>query len=230
MRGEYPKAPSVGVSTPGSPPLARGIPDHHRRCRHPRRITPACAGNTNPPMITPMVSRDHPRLRGEYDGWVETIERGAGSPPLARGIRISQPCIRIRRGITPACAGNTISHGWKTLYGGDHPRLRGEYFGAFPAAIANAGSPPLARGIPFPDRFSELLQGITPACAGNTFSDSARPRVTRDHPRLRGEYTYALYSIFAYWGSPPLARGIRFRHYTSSDSFGITPACAGNTK
>ena len=128
MRGEYAIPPIRAAISLGSPPLARGI-------RHPPhsggdliRITPACAGNTPAEPQINHAARDHPRLRGEYDGWEEKDSCWGGSPPLARGI-LYQPYWRgtIHR-ITPACAGNTQIIQNYLLKIRDHPRLRGEYF------------------------------------------------------------------------------------------------------
>ena len=71
--------------------------------------------------------------------------------------------------------------------------------------------------------------GITPACAGNTRPLPLRRSPSRDHPRLRGEYTRKDQYLPAYTGSPPLARGIRYLHQRARQEPGITPACAGNT-
>ena len=51
----------------------------------------------------------------------------------------------------------------------------------------------------------------------------------RDHPRLRGEYTLTGLAGDLASGSPPLARGIPGGLVWLRRSFGITPACAGNT-
>ena len=52
------------------------------------------------------------------------------------------------------------------------------------------GSPPLARGILYPELLEARRTRITPACAGNTIYNNCIRRVLRDHPRLRGEYSY----------------------------------------
>ena len=115
LRGEYSRKCPTNHILRGSPPLARGI-------RHPPhsggdliRITPACAGNTPAEPQINHAARDHPRLRGEYDGWEEKDSCWGGSPPLARGI-LYQPYWRgtIHR-ITPACAGNTLFKCAKTI-------------------------------------------------------------------------------------------------------------------
>ena len=97
-----------------------------------------------------------------------------GSPPLARGIRLFQFLDRTERGITPACAGNTIIviQYWKFRL--DHPRLRGEYGSRRLYALGFRGSPPLARGILSVGSLILLSSGITPACAGNTNRKSGR--------------------------------------------------------
>ena len=54
-----------------------------------------------------MVKRDHPRLRGEYNGEFRADGAPPGSPPLARGIPDYSGWSEYDIGITPACAGNT---------------------------------------------------------------------------------------------------------------------------
>ena len=116
-----------------------------------------------------------------------------GSPPLARGIRggavvtmdgrgITPACagntlwglfhLGYLTGITPACAGNTGSVSRPMRHKGDHPRLRGEYILVFFKGINPRGSPPLARGIPSALSAAAVLPGIPPACAGNTNSSA----------------------------------------------------------
>ena len=51
------------------------------------------------------------------------------------------------------------------------------------------GSPPLARGTEEAAEGSGILEGITPACAGNSDIYRFAPGETEDHPRLRGEQT-----------------------------------------
>ena len=46
---------------------------------------------------------------------------------------------------------------------------------------------------------------------------------------MRGEYPDGQPAITSSLGSPPLARGIRFKREIFSPSIRITPACAGNT-
>ena len=86
-RGEY----SVHVLRPnageGSSPLSRGIRNRNAASTRRDGIIPALAGNTDGPLISVFMRRDHPRSRGEY--WVQDgpYDRIYGSSPLSRGIR-----------------------------------------------------------------------------------------------------------------------------------------------
>lgn len=71
--------------------------------------------------------------------------------------------------------------------------------------------------------------GITPACAGNTHGLVEQESGLKDHPRLRGEYKSTKQKAVEDGGSPPLARGIPDTQFERLVSWGITPACAGNT-
>ena len=72
------------------------------------------------------------------------------------------------KGITPACAGNSLSPSKKGWFFEDHPRLRGEQRMVLPLNARDMGSPPLARGTGIPDTCNPGTRGITPACAGNS--------------------------------------------------------------
>ena len=66
LRGEYVEQVMTDTLVRGSPPLARGIQPDDVQQKVPYRITPACAGNTEPGKNRTAQGRDHPRLRGEY--------------------------------------------------------------------------------------------------------------------------------------------------------------------
>ena len=168
-------------------------------------------------------------MRGEYLSFDLFSKRELGSPPLARGIPPRLQKLRINKGITPACAGNTGCLLSPQSYRRDHPRLRGEYANTNVSMMGETGSPPLARGIPKTGDAVDLKQGITPACAGNTFIPLKLCGRTEDHPRLRGEYRVELSIRLELTGSPPLARGILWLILLSCQQSRITPACAGNT-
>lgn len=108
LRGEYFISPIWLPRLIQSPPLARGIPRSRSISSLILGITPACAGNTDVAKLWLNGFEDHPRLRGEYSPASALVTVYLGSPPLARGIPCSQGRIIFLKGITPACAGNTI--------------------------------------------------------------------------------------------------------------------------
>ena len=69
--------------------------------------------------------------------------------------------------------------------------MRGEYYISIAVRSAVLGSPPHARGIRFLPAAHSRKRGITPACAGNTSFLRNANNVIWDHPRMRGEYSFA---------------------------------------
>ena len=127
LRGEYFESLEKCLNAVGSPPPTRGILKFNAPLLFCTGITPAYAGNTYHNVHQYGRSRDHPRLRGEYNSYVFVVTQPPGSPPPTRGIPHLQTCEFQPYRITPAYAGNTVlisaffSSSW------DHPRLRGEY-------------------------------------------------------------------------------------------------------
>ena len=130
--------------------------------------------------------------------------------------------------ITPACAGNRLSHTRRAGMCRDHPRLRGEQLHLIHYKSDAQGSPPLARGTERNFRGEISRTRITPACAGNSANWFCCQRCDRDHPRLRGEQGRAFAPQKITAGSPPLARGTDVPRCSFITWDRITPACAGN--
>ena len=153
-----------------------------------------------------------------------------GSPPLARGTARRYAHGVLLPGITPACAGNRVPTCAHQIGDGDHPRLRGEQCFWPVRLAAEIGSPPLARGTV--DTLSGIpaADGITPACAGNRCGCGLKHLLLGDHPRLRGEQMLHAVTCAQQRGSPPLARGTALDALVFHWLYGITPACAGNSK
>ena len=146
MRGEDSMTLCMAADLGGSPPHARGRPVHMSPASSAARITPACAGKTAWSVSWRTAIPDHPRMRGEDKLRYTDREAGEGSPPHARGRRIARHPMGRRRRITPACAGKTDSPETPPRDLADHPRMRGEDFGARPGMAQRTGSPPHARG------------------------------------------------------------------------------------
>ena len=91
-----------------------------------RRITPACAGNSQ--TVEDMIGalEDHPRVCGEQRTVFLIVQRNKGSPPRVRGTGSKAGCDYLHDRITPACAGNSCSSARSTAALMDHPRVCGE--------------------------------------------------------------------------------------------------------
>ena len=190
---------------------------------------------------------DHPRVRGEKKENLRVAlatqgspprargkapkdlakERDRGSPPRARGKEGKSACCAGYPGITPACAGKSITGLASMIAAKDHPRVRGEKRPHLFALLVDYGSPPRARGKAVFLRVYVAACGITPACAGKSILSNKSHHETSDHPRVRGEKLRRYAPPVFRLGSPPRARGkagpSRWRPAESR----ITPACAG---
>ena len=115
-----------------------------------------------------LSNRDHPRIRGEH--WETFLNNSyiEGSPPHTRGTLSIQEEVAQTIGITPAYAGNTMAQIQPNGQVKDHPRIRGEHARAVPLEYHTAGSPPHTRGTRAFMHIHGILDGITPAYAGNT--------------------------------------------------------------
>ena len=106
--GEQLVAVELVIWAEGSPPRVRGTVRSQGSLSTPARITPACAGNRETELWHLPEKWDHPRVCGEQ--WVTAMNRTSskGSPPRVRGTVADLYPNEIRKGITPACAGNRM--------------------------------------------------------------------------------------------------------------------------
>ncbi len=132
-----------------------------------------------------------------------------GSPPRVRGKQEEEFVVPSWAGITPACAGKTISDFLPADFLEDHPRVCGENMSLLCSSRADTGSPPRVRGKRASSSSHEQKGGITPACAGKT-----RENIGKLRQGL---------------GSPPRVRGKQRASREHQKKRGITPACAGKT-
>ena len=172
-------------------------------------IIPAYARNTRSGTHRGKATQDHPRLRGEHRPCSPCRPFRAGSSPLTRGTR--QPNAPRDRlvGIIPAYAGNTRR--------------------SATSCSPRTGSSPLTRGTRIRGLCAEASGGIIPAYAGNTPSYLSSRRLSRDHPRLRGEHSNPSVPYTNGQGSSPLTRGTPSFPLPPTWRRGIIPAYAGNT-
>ena len=168
-------------------------------------------------------------MRGEHSSHAITSSRVGGSSPHARGAPPPLHAPDPGRGIIPACAGSTPSRPILTGTVRDHPRMRGEHRLACSTPIERQGSSPHARGALERGRHRRNWRGIIPACAGSTARAPWCNWRLRDHPRMRGEHTSRLCSLWQSLGSSPHARGAPRACRHAACQAGIIPACAGST-
>ena len=173
-----------------------------------------------------------------------------GSPPHVREKRLQLEEHVHLLGITPACAGKTLSLNFLVIFSAgspphvrekpltkrrywcqfqDHPRMCGKNIFVISQLFAHPGSPPHVREklavncvISYPIR-------ITPACAGKTTMICVQGLPRKDHPRMCGKNSANATRNKNVLGSPPHVREKPFGCLIIASSTRITPACAGKT-
>ena len=191
-----------------SPPRMRGKvhPAHH--AEQGDGITPAYAGKSRCNLPSTAPWKDHPRVCGEKASPMMKPAPPLGSPPRVRGKakKRCRSCPLTR--ITPAYAGKRPAASAARSAKWDHPRVCGEKGCCKFSSRNHSGSPPRMRGKDLSDNELQVLDGITPACAG------------REKRRDRLDYYFPQ-------GSPPRVRGKASQYATSHPAARITPAYAG---
>ena len=147
-----------------------------------------------------------------------------------RGTRARRDWGLRRRGIIPACAGNTMVWSIDASFTRDHPRVCGEHLIVAIGMAVGQGSSPRVRGTRGADRPRDQDAGIIPACAGNTAGARSCTAWRRDHPRVCGEHSRRTATVSVTLGSSPRVRGTLHGAGVAHERVGIIPACAGNTQ
>ena len=172
---------------------------------------------------------DHPRVCGEHLVRPAPHVLNLGSSPRMRGTPVYGKQDALQTGIIPAYAGNTQHPMTRVLEAWDHPRVCGEHF-RMPLRFGSVpGSSPRMRGTLRLTIFSEEIDGIIPAYAGNTAIAIESSQGRRDHPRVCGEHSATSINGFHNSGSSPRMRGTPELKTIFRKLRGIIPAYAGNT-
>ena len=152
-------------------------------------ITPACAGKTLIARIRSAKIWDHPRMCGK-DYWSShCFICFLGSPPHVRERLILFQSCAAGFGITPACAGKTLSAPPGVIRNGDHPRMCGKDLLFLLLTRDGEGSPPHVRERLVLSSLVTVVFRITPACAGKTLCLHRTAYPAWDHPRMCGKDT-----------------------------------------
>ena len=167
---------------------------------------------------------------GEHGSAVASVRPSMGSSPHVRGTPSDTSTGSPPAGIIPACAGNTGIRLWWDRENGDHPRMCGEHSRCCRRLSGRLGSSPHVRGTLLFLNFLHDIQGIIPACAGNTPCVRVWPGGLGDHPRMCGEHYGRGGNGKSITGSSPHVRGTLWSLIVHSIWSGIIPACAGNTR
>ena len=129
----------------GSPPRVREKLSPTLAHSIKSRITPACAGKTLVLVRSLPKYRDHPRVCGKNQWESYTAKTERGSPPRVRekpNAFLNSSC---DTGITPACAGKTLSQLQGGMMEQDHPRVCGKNHFLSLFFYFTEGSPPRVR-------------------------------------------------------------------------------------
>ena len=108
--------------------------------------------------------------------------------------------------------------------------MGGEKFCHDIAHSCKRGSPPHGRGKVCAGELGHRDEGITPAWAGKSWSDTILTLVRMDHPRMGGEKPAFRQVYGLLIGSPPHGRGKAVVNVVTGAFPGITPAWAGKSK
>ena len=227
MRGEHRLACSMPIERQGSSPHARGARGVVQHVEVRAGIIPACAGSTCRLPRTSRSGRDHPRMRGEHNDELVRTVLVPGSSPHARGALWYQPLPGVSPGIIPACAGSTALRLRRVEVARDHPRMRGEHATDYLFARVPMGSSPHARGAPLGTGAVLRQLGIIPACAGSTVLSRSISCSEKDHPRMRGEHSRAVFAAARHPGSSPHARGALYGPTGNGDAARDHPRMRG---
>ena len=167
-----------------------------------------CGEKFKPHIFGNRIKGSPPHVRGKaVPGGLAVA---SGSPPHVRGKVIQGKPQKPNCGITPACAGKR--GGGRPLEGHkrDHPRMCGEKDLMDVFNTSKVGSPPHVRGKVCVETGLRVSDGITPACAGKSFSIQNDNAAGRDHPRMCGEKSPDSHHWLTSLGSPPHVRGKDF--------------------
>ena len=219
----------MSIDTQGSSPHTRGAPFPFEPSALFSGIIPAYAGSTLA-IVSPLsICRDHPRIRGEHPRSTISSPLTSGSSPHTRGAHEPVFFAQAPSGIIPAYAGSTETATRVSMASWDHPRIRGEHSTNRAISSPIWGSSPHTRGAPYSAEHDGCKRGIIPAYAGSTSQASVLAHIRGDHPRIRGEHSFAKSVSLRRTGSSPHTRGAPAMVSRWSGLGGIIPAYAGST-
>ena len=208
-----PQTPGLRCTGTGDHPRIRG--EHSPPCAITSAtpgIIPAYAGSTLRCTGTGSWRWDHPRIRGEHMAQAAREIVGDRIIPAYAGSTTCRAANRCRLiGSSPHTRGALPSSRIPDGAREDHPRIRGEHLSDLPGEHDGPGIiPAYAGSTPRPSRAGAPFSGSSPHTRGAPARASSTGHATRDHPRIRGEHSRAVFD--------------------DRPAVGIIPAYAGSTK
>ena len=129
---------------------------------------------------------------GEKAAYLRAVWVPKGLPPRVRGKERQQARKHRVTRITPACAGKSNWKHRRSSKKRDYPRVCGEKQSGGRCLPVNKGLPPRVRGKGKRGTAGESVTGITPACAGKSYTVLRLLGWLRDYPRVCGEKSFCL--------------------------------------
>ena len=127
VRGEYKPLMASREACVELPPRTRRIPKMYGTGKTVPRTTSAYAENTRTHQLTPLLTRNYLRVRGEYRIRPSMVAGAWELPPRTRRIQHAHAAWPRTYGTTSAYAENTASKLVKALPHWNYLRVRGEY-------------------------------------------------------------------------------------------------------
>ncbi|RYQ51536.1 hypothetical protein PG1604B_1278 [Bifidobacterium pseudolongum subsp. pseudolongum] len=194
-----------------------------------QRIIPAHAGQTPAAIGRSGCQPDHPRTCGANPYITNGVVRWHGSSPHMRG-KQTPPAIHAKRPrIIPAHAGQTRQNTHHEPGCADHPRTCGANLDGGVETAWLGGSSPHMRGKRGLLTEGDIVDGIIPAHAGQTFYRPPAHHGRPDHPRTCGANSSRSNTSTFKNGSSPHMRGKPARLAPPVARSRIIPAHAGQT-
>ena len=213
----------------GSPPRVRSRLLFSSDTARALWITSACAEQTPAALLFAPLRSDHLRVCGADDTTWTLCDELEGSPPRVRSRPVQTSVAVLVKGITSACAEQTVKaesggHGTR-----DHLRVCGADLGLVERQHHMRGSPPRVRSRRTDRADGRRSGGITSACAEQTGPNSVGLGPRPDHLRVCGADRFQLADLASMRGSPPRVRSRHRGHARQWSADGITSACAEQT-
>ena len=190
-------------------------------------FSPRARGCSAPLRTKRTTERGFPRVRGDVPDVPKAFGRMWEFSPRARGCSYGLSPELAPINVFPACAGMFRRCDENHMFWGSFPRVRGDV-------------PILVGCVGFPDEFSPRARGcsekiprlhresaVFPACAGMFLLIAVINHGLESFPRVRGDVPAAGFTVEAFEGFSPRARGCSSPHPQSSQPYSVFPACAG---